>query len=82
MIWIFSNYPFRSFDPKEVVMMDRFVHELDGQKEETVTRESRSNSLSMLDNGLTVSQLSSSLNEPTIKLDSWCGMPENLYVPK
>ena len=44
----------RSFNRNEVMMMDRFVHTLSGEQEESIMRDCMSNTLSMLENSLTL----------------------------
>ena len=71
----------RSFEPKEAILMDRFVHELTGEEREEVVRESRANTVSMDGKGLTVQRLHHSITAGE-DIGTWCGLPINLYVPR
>ena len=71
----------RSFDPKEAVLMDRFVHDLSGEERGGGVRESRANTVSMDGEGLTVQRLHHSITAGE-DIGTWCGFPINLYVPR
>ena len=48
---------FRKFDPTESIEMDRFVHTLNGQEDETIVRNSRDVSSTMKEeNSMTVNR--------------------------
>jgi hypothetical protein len=71
----------KSYEWREAVMMDRFVHGLSGAEQEQVARGSRTNSMSMLESGLTMRRLTDAITRRE-DVGTWCGLPLNLYLPK
>ena len=69
-----------SFTNREPMLMDKFVHNLNGQEREELIRESTQNTLCMEESGLTVERLSE--QAVTGDQNTWCGIPMNLYLPK
>ena len=76
-----------------MIEMDRFVVTLKGKREEEIVRQSKDSASTMKqENGMTINrmteelvelvELSSDTNRRTNVLDSFCGLPHNLYLPK
>ena len=79
---------FRSFDPSELIEMDRFVVTLEGKREELATRLSRQSTSTMKDeNGMTINRVAQVIQDMVTNsggqvTDSFCGLPHHLYLPR
>ena len=79
---------FRSFDPSELIEMDRFVVTLEGKREELATRLSRQATSTMKDeNGMTINRVAQVIQDMVTNsggqvTDSFCGLPHHLYLPR
>ena len=71
----------KQYDPQKMVEMDRFVHTLKRETEETVERWSNESALTMKEKIITIKRL---MHEIRTKKDTstWCGYPHNLLIPR
>ena len=78
----------RSFYPADMIEMDRFVVTLAGDREEEILRRSRDSVSTMKnENGMTINRMAQMIEDMVSDtnnnvLDSFCGLPHNLYLPK
>ena len=68
--------------------MDRFVATLMGERQEEIVRQSRESVSTMKhENGMTINRMAQMIEDMVSDtnnnvLDSFCGLPHNLYLPK
>ena len=48
------SLPYRTYDPKEAIALDRFVHKLTGNDSEVIERKSTQSALTMKEAGITL----------------------------
>ena len=71
-----------------MIEMDRFVVTLKGKREEEIVRQSRDSASTMKqENGMTINRMAQMIEDMVSDtnnnvLDSFCGLPHNLYLPK
>merc|ERR1712142_498929 len=83
------------YNPKEMMEMDRFVHTLSGEETENIKRESLESASTMKHNGITINRMHEMLLsflhqnnnqggklDGTNSLNTFCGIPHNLYLPR
>ena len=71
-----------------MIEMDRFVATLMGERQEEIVRQSRESVSTMKhENGMTINRMAQMIEDMVSDtnnnvLDSFCGLPHNLYLPK
>ena len=73
-------YPYRSYPKEWMIELDRFVHTLSGEENETLERSSRESTATTKHDGRGLSGFVDDIKNRR-ESGSWCGLPPHFLLP-